>query len=496
MLGRVFFLSMVLVSVAAQPAGADAAFTGLTGLGEMRTPETVGERQQASFGLRYKQVGDEIGRRLTPQLGYIYGITNEMEAGVLLPFNSMEAGSSLGQIPLLYKYRFYDSELLKFAGTAFVDLPTAKKKDFGSGSLGFGAEADGSLSFGDLGLFGSLNYGKGDYCPGCEYGGTQRGVEAVYIPIFKAAGGVAYGDESYRAYAELHFENAANGVPIGQVSGDADLYALIGGRYQINEPVSVGGYAGAGLSGTKSNTKALVNAMVHYTFGGEAGAQEAEPAQKVSKQEKPAQAAAAQPAAVKTEVIDACSLADQAKQLVAKISQKGLEARFAGSASQRMNESAIYFTEAGVAAGSEVARIMDGKQKMVKQQSLPGGAAVRVYVGCDYGQPAAAPKAAPAAPVAPKKEKSAINLAVVNGCGKPGLAEDAAKTLLLSGYNVTQIFDEPKPTTPGLTEVRFREQYKEEAADIAAKLPGRQRLFVDKSLAADVDIRVTIGCEQ
>lgn len=490
MLGRFFILSMMVLGLTAQSAQADAAFTGLTGLGEMRTPETVGERQQASFSFRFKQVGDNIGRRLTPQLGYIYGITEDMEAGVQVPFNSMTGGSSLGQVPLLYKYRFFDSELLKFAGTAFIDLPTAKKKDFGSGSLGFGAELDGSLSFGDLGLFGSLNYGKGDYCPGCEYGGNQRGPDAVYIPLFKMAGGIAYGDESYRAYGELHFENAANGDQGGTIAGDPDLYALIGGRYQINDPFSVGGYAGAGLAGTKSNTKALVNVMVHYTFGGAAAA-EAQPA----KEEKAAPAAAAMPAPVKTEIIDACSMADQAKQLVAKISQKGLESRFAGSASQRMSESAIYFTEAGVAAGSEVARLMEGKQKMIKQQSLPGGAAVRVYVGCDYGQPEA-PKAAPAAPAEPKKEKSAINLAVVNGCGKPGLAEDAAKTLLLSGYNVTQIFDEPKPTTPGLTEVRFREQYKDEAADIAAKLPGRQRLFVDKSLPADVDIRVTVGCAQ
>lgn len=489
MLGRIFLLSLMF-SVAAQPAWADAAFTGLTGLGEMRTPETVGERQQASFSFRFKEVGDGIGRRITPQLGYIYGITADMEAGLQVPFNNMQGGSSLGQIPLLYKYRFYDSDLLKFAGTAIVALPTAKQKDFGSGSLGFGAELDGSLSFGDLGLFGSINYGKGDYCPGCEYGGVQRGPDGVNVPIFKLAGGLAYGDESYRAYGELHFENAANGDQEGQVAGDPDLYALIGGRYQINDPFAVGGYAGAGLVGNGSNTKALVNLMVHYTFGGEAAAEgEEAPA------EKPAAAPAAAAPVVKIEVIDACSLAEPSKKLVAQIAQKGLDTRFAGSASQRMNESAIYFTEAGVAAGSEVARLMNGKQKMVKQQSLPGGAAVRVYVGCDYGAPAA-PKAAPAAPMAPKKEKSAINLAVVNGCGKPGLAEDAAKTLLLSGYNVTQIFDEPKPTTPGLTEVRFREQYKEEAADIAAKLPGRQRLFVDKSLAADVDIRVTVGCEQ
>lgn len=488
MLRRFLFGCMIVLGLADAARAASAA-PGLTGLGEMRTPATVGDRSEIFFFTRYKLINEDIGRRITPALGYTYGIGEHMETGLVLPFHSMEGGSSLGNVPLLFKYRFLDGDLLNFAGTVHVDVPAASKgKQFGSGSPGFGAELDGSLTFGALDLVGSLEYGKGDYCPRCDYAGLQRGPDGVFVPILKVAGGLAYGDADYRAYAELHFENAANGDQNG-IAGDPDAYALVGGRYAFTPAVAAGGYAGAGVVGEKSNTKVLATLMVHYTLG--AGEAEAEP-----EAAAPAPKAPEKPA-VKIEIIDACAAPQKAKDLAAKLGAKGLEARFAGSSSQRMNESAIYFTDAGVAAGSEIAREMQGKQKMFKQQALPGGAAVRVYTGCDYGAPPPAPKPQPkAAPAAPKKAKSAINVAVVNGCGKPGLAEDAAKTLLLGGFNVTQIYDEPKQTTPGLTEVRFREAYKAEAGEIAAKLPGRQRLFVDRSLPADVDIRVVAGCAQ
>jgi hypothetical protein len=466
---------------------AESASTGLTGWGELRTPETVGAgKHEANVGFKYRSIADGVGTRINPSLGYLYGITEDMEAGAKIPFQIQSGANGLATIPLYYKYRFFESELFQFAGAAELGIPATPANN-GTRSLSFHGELEGLLDFGPLDLAGSIAYGKADYCAGCEYPGVQRGPIQVNVPVVRAGGGLRYSGESYSAFLEGHALNVANGDKGGRISGDPDAYLLVGGRYGQIANFSFTGYAGVGVVGDDvSNTKAVATLLVHYAV--DSLWREAKPA---TAEEAPA----AGPGEPKqpVDVVAACENDAAAQELVSQLKAKNIDARFAGRTPKKLNETSIYITDPAVALGSEIARLLPGKQKMYKQRSLPGDAAVRIQLGCGEEAKPAAPQA-PAA--APKKEKGAINIAVINGCGKPGLAEDAARTLLLNGYNVTQLFDEPKQTTPGLSEIRVRSEYNAEAIDIAAKLPGRQRLFVDPSLPQDVDIRVTLGCEQ
>lgn len=497
-------ISVFALLLGVSPARANSAAIGLTGLGEMRTPESLKKgRSEVYLHGRFASIDEGVGARLSPGLGVNYGILDKLEAGLQIPFRSVDGQSGLGNVPLLGKYRFFESDLLNFAGTLMIGIPAASKdSEMGSGAPGFAGEVDGSLTFGGLDLLGSLAYGKNDYCARCEYPGVQRRPEVINVPVLNLAGGLAYGDADYTAFAELHFNNVANGRPAGTVAGDADLYLLLGGRYNLTSEFGLTGYAGAGpMEG--ANSTVVANAVVSYAFGAPA-AGEPEEEEEAAPAEKPAPKPAAKPELkpvpkpappppLFVDVVDACQAPEFTNKFVSNLKAKKINAKLAGAA-KKMDQSAIYFTDAGVNLGSEVARFMTGKQKMYKQASIPGGAAARVFIGCDMAAPPPPPEAAK--PLPPKKPKESINVAVVNGCGKPGLAEDAAKTLLLNAYNVTKIYDEPKPTTPGLTEIRFREEYKDEAADIAAKLPGQQRLFVDRALAEDEDLKVQVGCKQ
>lgn len=277
--------TVVVVSMVSLPITGRAqqsSSTGLTGLGEMRTPGTIQENGgeitllPARFSILEAGPSQKSFSRTALSIGYTQGFGSRFEAGFQIPYLMHEAkqedgfsDGGLGNIPVAAKYRFFDGTDFQMAVDAGLELPTASTKkgeEYGTGELGFGAGLLGSVFAGPVELAASAGYSNTDYCLRCTTSGTQL-PEPRLIPKVRGAVGASYvANSGFGGFAEVHASKANNGVIGDEYSGDPDLFALAGVRVPVFKRFTVTGYGGAGLA-EGANTRALGALMLHYDFG-------------------------------------------------------------------------------------------------------------------------------------------------------------------------------------------------------------------------------------
>jgi hypothetical protein len=410
-------LILVFLLVGATTAHSESSMGGLSGLGEMRTPDVIGAgRSEIYLAPRYSLLGEGMGSQTQVRLGYLYGLGDSFELGTQLGLRVVEGGSGLTNIPLLAKVQLVNSGRFLLAGTGFVYLPVASvDAGLGSGSFNFGAELNAGYTLSSLGLYLSFTYERQDYCPGCEMPGLQTAEPSVQ-PVATLRGGAEWNFDSASVFGELHGINIANGRPSGAFNGDQSILLVAGSRWQLGEAYSLTTHAGIGLPNWDQANHALVFGLIgHYKLGGRGAA-------RVADAEEPAPIAAE-----------------------------------------------------------------------VEKRTAPAPAAAVPAPAAPAPAAAAAPARKPTV-AAPKKPAAEIRVAVINSCKTGGAVDDAAKRILIAGYNLTAISEDLK-TPAGVTAIQFRPGLREEAVELAGKISGRKRLLQNAAIAADTDIVVHVNCE-
>lgn len=263
-----FLLSFPLVA-AAQPRSISSS-TGLTGLGEMRTPAVLEESEtQITFTPRYTalQGADPIDSRTVTSLGVTQGWGERAEAGVRVPLLMQDSTTTAGNVSLGAKLKLYERSVFQVAADAGLELPTSSGGvTHKSGQPGASADILASAApWRTLLIAASMGYGTSDYCPSCTMPGSQS-PEPGQIPVVRAAAGASFGFKLVSVFGEMHALNVNNGdTDNGKYRGDPDWYTLAGARMALPMNLAVTGYVGTGLA-AGSNTERVGSLMIHYTF--------------------------------------------------------------------------------------------------------------------------------------------------------------------------------------------------------------------------------------
>lgn len=263
-----FAVSLALAP-AATPTFAQSSATGLSGLGEMRSPDITTDPLLSVVPGRYSFVREEIGQRVVPSIAYTHSFLESIEAAVFLPYVVHGRDDrGLGNATVSGKYRLLDTRFFQGAVTAGLELPTgSKEREFGSGEVGGSAGILASSGIGPLRLLGSLEYGTTDYCERCTYPGAQLDDPRSVPTVRGAAGMSVLTSDGFGAFAELHAAKANNGVDAGAFDGDPDLYGVIGGRVPLPSGFGLTTWWGTGLDAA-ANTQFIGAMMLNYSFGG------------------------------------------------------------------------------------------------------------------------------------------------------------------------------------------------------------------------------------
>lgn len=481
---------------------------------------------------------------IDPTLSFNYGILDTFEVGLLMPFvigagvESKTIGgvevpstkdSGLGKIKLILKYAVFPNSVhnkpFNVGLTAYAGLPTASSDFIGSSSLNAGAELNTALFYGKKKQFGTyLNFGveSGDQffepCPGgsniCTFegevvDGVMSGTKLVgsfgfdYYPVQKVG---------------LVFETIGSSF---KKTRDEDLYAVVGAKYIPLKNLAIDGGFGIGLppNQTKPNTDYTITVGASYLFG--KAKEKPVPAAPAPKVKKPVEVAKPVPApgvkppevvpaakAVRIMVLNGCARGNAAEPAAKLLKEKGFNiARIAAVKDKKFNETQIRFPKEFTRDAVEISRLLPGKQQMARMKEARKDADILLVAGCD--QIPAAPTAVPPAPVpqspavtpppppppapAEKKSLKEMRVTVFNACGKAGIGEEAAKKLLLEGYNITKVgtADVKGAKT---SEVKYIVVYEKEVDAILGKLKLKAKKSPVATLA-DSEVMINLGCD-
>ena len=255
------------------PALAEPSASGLTGLGEMRTPDVVSNNEThvtLAPGRYTKMDGNDfVDHRVEPSIGVTQGFGKRFEAGLRVPLLVQESSSELANASIAAKLKIHDWPAFHVAADAGVELPTASGKDHGSGQPGATAGVLASATpWRTLVLAASVSYGTSDYCGRCTLPGSQA-TEPGMLPVVRGAAGASFGAERLSVFGEVHALKVNNGnTTDGEFRGDPDLYALAGARVRLPMRLSLTAYGGVGLDAEGSNTEAVGSVLLHYRFSG------------------------------------------------------------------------------------------------------------------------------------------------------------------------------------------------------------------------------------
>jgi hypothetical protein len=479
-----------------------------------------------------------------PTMSFNYGVLDTFEVGLLLPFvvgagfKPKEGGwdlpsekdAGLGKIKMILKWAVFPNSVhekpFNVGLTGYAGVPTASSKYIGSNDLNAGVELNTALFYGKKKQFGTyLNFGieNGDYffeaCPGdsdlCTYKGEK--IDGV-ISGLKLVGSLGF---DYYPVKKVGLVFEANGSSFRDTK-DEDLYAVVGAKYIPLKNLAVDGGIGVGLPliAVKTNTDFTVTLGASYLFGkGKEKPAPAAPAPKVTKPvevAKPVPAPGAKPPeaapaarATRIMVLNGCATGNAAEPAAALLKEKGFNvAKIAAIKEKKFNETQIRFPKEFTKDAVEISRLLPGKQQMARMTEARQDADVIVVAGCDQiVSPPAAP-AAPAAPVPPvpavqppppppapveKKSLKEMRVTVFNACGKIGLGEEAAKKLLLEGYNITKVgtADVKGAKT---SEIKYIGVYEKEADAILGKLNLKAKKSPVTTLT-DAEISINLGCD-
>ncbi len=479
---------------------------------------------------------------IAPTMSFNYGVLDTFEVGFLMPFvigagfesktiggievpSTKEAG--LGKIKLILKYAVFPNSVhtrpFNFGITGYAGLPTASGDFIGSNSLNAGLELNGALFYGKKKQFGTyLNFGveNGDQlfepCPGGSHVCTFEGEDVNGVMSgFKLVG--SFGFDYYPVQkVGVVFETIGSSF---RKTRDEDLYAVVGAKYIPLKNLAIDGGIGIGLppNQIKPNTDYTITIGASYLFGkGKEKPASAVPAPKVKKPvevAKPTPAPGAKPPeavpavrAVRVMVLNGCATGNAAEPAAALLKEKGFSiAKITAVKEKKFTETQIRFPREFTKDAVEISRLLPGKQQMARMKEARTDADVLVVAGCDLitGAPSAPAAPAPQVPAvtppppppAPVEKKSVkeMRVTVFNACGKAGLGEEAAKKLLLEGYNITKVgtADVKGAKT---SEVKYIGIYEKEVDAILGKLNLKAKKSVEQTIP-DAEISIILGCD-
>ncbi|HEY4717317.1 MAG TPA: LytR C-terminal domain-containing protein [bacterium] len=475
---------------------------------------------------------------INPSLSFNYGVIDTFEVGLLLPFvigagikssgdvlnfTETETGSGLGKMKLILKYAVFPNTThtkpFNAGLTGYVGLPTSSNKFAGSTSVNPGIELNTAVFYGQKKQFGTyLNFGweNGDYYyEPCPAGAYIVGSDTIACPY----DGVTSGSKLVGNLGADYYPVSSVGI-IFEVIGssfsdtkDEDLSAVIGAKYIPTDYLAIDGGVGIGLppDQTKPNSDYSVTLGASYLFGSGKAASASPKSQSpvtTAKSSMPPADAPVPPAAkeaIKVMVLNGCDIENTAEPTANFLKGKGINVvKVAQIKDGKYPETSVMFPREYTKEAVDISRLLPGKQKMARLPKPRTDADVVVVAGCDQMTTKAASAAQPMittpppAPVPPatsvqKKELKDISINIFNGCGKSGVGEEAAKKLLLGGYNIKKVGNAEKRDYK-TTEITFQNIYEKETKEIADKLKVTPSMKPVTTLP-DSEITVIIGCD-
>jgi len=457
-------------------------------------------------------------------LPFVIGAGVEPRSGSIQVPSTKEAG--LGKIKMILKWAVFPNSVhekpFNIGLTGYAGVPTASSKFIGSKSFNGGVEVNGALFYGKAKQFGTyLNFGveNGDQffepCTGegCTFEG--KSVDGLMSGL-KLVG--SFGFDYYPVKkVGIVFETIGSSF---RDTKDEDLYAVIGAKYIPLNNLAIDGGVGIGLppNQVKPNTDYTITVGASYIFG--KGVEKRKPSAPPPKATKPVEVArpapptgakppeAVPPAkAVRVMVLNGCATGNAAEPAAKLLQEKGFNiAKVAAVKEKKFNETQIRFSKDFTREAVEISRLLPGKQQMARMSEARQDADILVVAGCDQLAGAAPVAPAPPAPSAPavtppppppapvqKKSLKEMRVNIFNACGKGGLGEEAAKKLLLEGYNITKV-GTADVKGANTTEVKYISVYEQEVNAILNKLNLKATKTAVPSLP-DSEITILLGCD-
>jgi hypothetical protein len=449
-----------------------------------------------------------------------YGIIDGLETGLSLPFhvgrNLQGEGttdySGLGNIGVFLRYSPFPGRKIdsSIAFTTYVSFPSSTKKgELGSNQLNGGIEVNLS------GYFDQSKSVSGHFSIGLDYVDyfeeNKSNLNANIVPATRLTAGAGL-EFAPVQWMSLMFE--LWGWRIFYVRDDS-LDATVGLRFLPHKNISL--VAGAAFRVTddwRANNDFIGTIGISYVSGEKLYAYK--PSVAVP---KPPKAEASFPPEVKVRIMNACKDESVVKIVMDSSAKLGFKVVGVGIYTKEAAETSIFFNPDKMKEALDLSRAIPGRQKIKKVKEPMNTSDILVISACDLlpkekiPVPEVAPPAPPAPQVAPpptpppqvtpppppspapvvKKSMKELRIGVFNGCGTPGLAKSAAKTLILRGLNVTQIGD---AEVKGLqrTRVRHLPMYKEEAFVLGIPFSKNAEIIEDPNLK-DLEVLIEVGCE-
>jgi len=449
-----------------------------------------------------------------------YGIIDGLETGLSLPFhvgrNLQGEGttdySGLGNIGVFLRYSPFPGRKIdsSIAFTTYVSFPSSTKKgELGSNQLNGGIEVNLS------GYFDQSKSVSGHFSIGLDYVDyfeeNKSNLNANIVPATRLTAGAGL-EFAPVQWMSLMFE--LWGWRIFYVRDDS-LDATVGLRFLPHKNISL--VAGAAFRVTddwRANNDFIGTIGISYVSGEKLYAYK--PSVAVP---KPPKAESSFPPEVKVRIMNACKDESVVKIVMDSSAKLGFKVVGVGIYTKEAAETSIFFNPDKMKEALDLSRAIPGRQKIKKVKEPMKTSDILVISACDLipkekiPVPEVAPPAPPAPQVAPpptpppqvtpppppspapvvKKSMKELRIGVFNGCGTPGLAKSAAKTLILRGLNVTQIGD---AEVKGLqrTRVRHLPMYKEEAFVLGIPFSKNAEIIEDPNLK-DLEVLIEVGCE-
>lgn len=486
---RLRIVFALLVGVWTGSAEAESASSGLTGWAEMRTAEVLGgQRRELLIAPEFQFRGTDLDPTTQLSLGYTQGLGSHFEAGATLPLRYSLKGTGIHDALLLVKGLPIKTRSFAFGLATYALAPMAsERKRQGAGVWGYGGEVSALLRLQRLSIALTGGYERATYCHGCRFP-TSRITDPTTVPILHEALGLHYEGEKAAYFTELHAYQAHARQP------GRDGYVLAGVRLPISLEFAATFSLGVGLTPFRDDrTDFKFQTALHYLGGKRAEGLELTPKGGSSTPPLQMSATLAQPAPApststvrRVEIWDGCQHPAGVTTIATTLRRYKFALIPKGNWSSEVPVTAIYMTDALQEDAIYASRVLPGVQKLYKVKQLPGNA-IRIVAGCDLKPPPSPP-----ATTTPKKPRQQMGIHIINPCSTTGLAEQAATDLLLVGYNISSVSDDPNSVVKA--RIEYRPAYETEAKDIADKLAGQETLVTATTLKDDQDIVVYVAC--
>lgn len=439
-----------------------------------------------------------------------YGIINGLETGFVFPFyiqKDVHDLNGLGNIQVNLRYSPLTGKGGNFnlAFTGYMAFPSATDRNYlGSGEVNGGGEVNFTTVWNASKSFMThFNLGM-DYWDYFEENFSNE--EAKLVAATRITGSVGL------EITPIHWLTL-----MGELWGwrvfynrDDSLNATLGLRFLPHKNVAITVAGAFGVAGSWRSNDDYIGAIgISYI------SEEARPTLPSPPPPKPVKPEVPKKEEKKTRVkiLNSCESEDAVLKVIQYAKALEYDIVGTGKSGKKVEITTIYFNPGSMKEALELSRLIPGRQKLLKLKAPMETAEILVITACDIipeKKPAVPPEEKPVQPEKPtpsvpevkppppppppvKKSFTELRIGVFNACGRPGLATEAAKKLILRGLNVTQVGN---AEVSGLqrTRVRYLPGYREDATVLGFGYSSNPELIEDPNLK-DLEVSIEVGCE-